>query len=197
MTNIKNLVSAVALAVVGFAANATVVDFNGYSNTTWGDENSGNGLALATNNGYAFVSSGDYFHFINMANYGGPSNGTSSLLEDRGSSITMSKVGGGSFNLLSFLDYGSSGTQLSITGSFMGGGSVNSIVGLSNAAFTSEAFSTFNNLSSITFQGIGRNGGFGLENVTVSEGSTVPEPTSIALFGLALAAMAIVRKKRA
>lgn len=197
MINLKKLISAVAIGVVGFAANATVVDFNGFSNTQWGDENSGNGLTVKTSNGYAFVSSGDHFHFIDMAGYGGPSNGTSSLLEDRGYSITMSKVDGASFNLMNFLDFSYGGTQLSVTGNFMGGGSVNSVVSISNAAFTSEAFSTFNNLSSITFQGLGGNGGFGLENVTVSEGSTVPEPTSIALFGLALAAMAVVRNKRA
>lgn len=193
----KNILSACALAIglLSCGAQATVIEFNGHSNSQFGDENVGNGLTVKTENGYAFTSSGDHFHFIDMSGYGGPSNGTSSLLEDRAYSITMSKVGGGAFSLLSLLDYSAGAGQLSITGNFIGGGSINSIVGLSSSAFTSETFSAFNNLSSVVFQGI--SGGFGLENITVGEGSTVPEPTSIALFGLALAGLSIVRKKRA
>jgi hypothetical protein len=182
------------LVFTSAVAGATTITFDGHGNDIYGDESIGNGLNHQTLAGYDFSSSGDHFHFINMAGSGGASNGTSSLLEDRGYSITMSKVGGGSFNLLSFLDYSYNGTSLSVTGNLVGGGTVNELFTLSNS-FTARNFTSFNNLTSVVFQGAGGNAGFGLENVQVSD-AAVPEPASLALFGVALAAMAFRRRKQ-
>ena len=98
-----------------------------------------------------------------------------------GAYVTLTKVGGGNFSLLSF-DYYSDG-GLSVTGGAYslnydaGGGTIGGLL----------------NVNSVTFYGPGDNQ---LDNITVSGG--VPEPTSWAMmvggFGLAGAAMRRRRK---
>jgi hypothetical protein len=191
-------------------AEAAVIAFEGFGATTlFGDENVGNGLAVATSDGFNFVSSGDHFH-IGSAPGGAPSNGTGVLLQDRSYSITMSKVGGGVFSLLSAdlgedisSGAGASAMSVIVTGFFSGGGSIVQEVALDGdvTSFQNELFVGFTNLTSVVFRGVGFGGpganGFSLDNIEVAEGVVaVAEPGTLALLGLGLVGIAASHRRK-
>jgi hypothetical protein len=170
-------------------AYAATVTFEGHSNTIFGDESIGNGLAVGSNSGYNFTSSGDHFHFLNSSSYPTvPQNGTGILLEDRNYSISMTESGGGSFSLQSMNYAGDSSnvaaaTSLVVTGFFTAGGSTSTTLGLSGSTFLFSSLTGFTGLSSVVFDGTGGGGGFALDNLTVS---AVPEPATCVLSSVGL-----------
>jgi hypothetical protein len=197
---------AATLHFVAAPAMAQVVTFEGFgANTIFGDELTGNGLNVATSNGFNFTSSGDHFHFGNGL-FGVPSNGTSILLQDRSYTINMSRVGGAPFNLISAdmgedVSFSLPATRVDVTGFFSGGGSISTQVlldGNSNL-FQNALFPGFNNLSSATFRGAGNQSlaieanGFSMDNVLTS---AVPEPTCILLLAPATVSLARYRVRR-
>jgi hypothetical protein len=195
------IILAVAINLVAALAPAAVVTFEGFGgNTIIGDESTSNGLGVATSDGFQFTSSGDHFHFGN-ALIGVPSNGTSILLEDRNYTITMTRVGGGAFNLLSAdigedVSFSLPATRIDVTGFFIGGGSISTQNPLdgNSSAFQLATFPGFNNVTSVTFHGAGNvstsiNGnGFSLDNIQISN---VPEPASVLLMASTVAALGI------
>lgn len=191
----KKLILAASLALASLAAQATVINFNGYQNTIYGDENVANGLEVVSTQGFQFFSSGDHFHFVDLSSYGGPSNGTSVLMEDRDFTITMKTDNNSKFDFLSMLasGFGSSGT-LSITG-YNNAGSVNASLNVNNNGFTSTTLTGFTGLSRVVFSG-SRSLSFSIDNLEVAA-SKVPEPASLSLLLLGVAGLALGRKRRA
>jgi hypothetical protein len=175
--------------------NASTVTFDGHSNTIFGDENTGNGLEIASSDGYDFYSTGDHFHFINMCGFGGPCNATSQLLEDRDYDIVMSKSGGGSFNVssLQFFGYsGAPGTTITMTGYFTAGGTISTaLVAPTDATFyNSGPLAGFTGLYQVTFDATDF---FGLENIEVSDATAaIPERPELATLATALLGIALI-----
>ena len=197
--NLSVLVAALAL---GLNAHATVLTFEPSSNTIFGNENVGDGLAVGSWGGYDFTSSGDHFHFIDSPSFSTlPNNGTGILSEDRNYSISMVEGLGGSFDLLGLdmagnNDNGSAALSLLITGYFTGGGTIStSITLLSAASFQSELLAGFSGLDKVTFDGIGGGGGFALDNINVVPAS-VPETSSmLMLIGMGVLPLIAARKR--
>lgn len=190
-------VSALALGMAQ-SAQAAVVTFEGFGNTIYG--------APIARSGFSFGNVfGDeqHFHEIDSTNFSLISNGTGILLNDRDSRIFSQLTGGGSF-VANSIDVASSGSANS--GSNLGltiEGFLNNLsVGLINVSFdNNDPFQTVNLLSlgvvdRLVFDGI--QGGFELDNATFNERqNNVPEPASLALLGIGLAAIRSLSKRKA
>jgi hypothetical protein len=199
------IVSLCAAAAIIPAAQASVVDFNNTSGRnyqyTYPAYSSG-GLT------FTFASSaylmGTGFTGTNQAsNYA--INGTDYLMSSY--DITITKTGGGTFSLNSlditpWQDY-SGISQAILTGARSAGASVSKTVTFTGVAlnssnvsgndFTNYLLSGFDDLTSLTISH--GNGFLAIDNVTFDQTSAVPEPSSIALLGLAFAGFAAVRRR--
>jgi MYXO-CTERM domain-containing protein len=183
-------------AVSGTAATVTFEGFGGNSQLS----------GPTDSDGYTFSSSVSHFHFGNGL-VGVPSNGTSILLQDRNATITMTQVGGGAFDLLGAdfgedVSFSASATSIRVIGFFVGGGSTSFDVALdgNSSLFETVLLSGFTNLSSATFTGLGGSqepnaNGFTLDNIQ-AQASAVPEPSSVALALIGLAALTAGRLRR-
>jgi hypothetical protein len=186
-----------------------LVMFEGFGPSAFfGDNNLGNGLEVALSGGFAFTSGNDHFH-IGDDLQGQPFNGTGILLEDQNSAITMTRVGGGAFDLLS-ADLAQDNanddpaTGVIVTGFFTGGGSISTTIALPpppNSAFQHASFVGYSNLLSVTFRGAGNpspspnSNGFTLDNIGVITG-TVPEPASLAMLGMGSLSILVYARRR-
>ena len=185
------------------------VMFEGFGPSAFfGDNNPGNGLEVAISDGFAFTSGNDHFH-IGDNFPGQPSNGTGILLEDQNSAITMTRVGGGAFDLLS-ADLAQDNANAApaagviITGFFSGGGSISMTIVLPpppNSVFQHASFDGYTNLLSVTFQGTGdpstspSSNGFTLDNIGVNTGS-VPEPAGLTMLGMGCLGILVYARRR-
>lgn len=189
-----------AAAVLTFgsvsAAQATVITFEGFSNTTYN--------APITRSGFDFGNvAGDeqHFHEVDSTQYGLISNGTGILLNDRDSRVFSELNGGGSFTANS-IDVASSGSSNlgSNSGISIEGFLNNTSVGLINVTFgANDPFQTVSLLSLGTIDRLvfdGFQGGFELDNATFNEPTNqTPEPGSLALLGLGAGLLAIRRRR--
>jgi hypothetical protein len=192
-----------AAAFVGLVLGASspclggFVMFEGFGpGAFFGDNIPGNGLEVATSDGFAFTSGNDHFHIGDILP-GQPFNGTGILLEDQNSPITMTRVGGGMFELLSAdlaqdNSNADQATGVIVMGFFSGGGSISTIVAIPptpNSGFQHASFVGYTDLLSVTFQGTGNpsaspnSNGFTLDNIGVNSG-TVPEPAGLTMLGM-------------
>ena len=199
------IVSLCAAAAIIPAAQAGVVDFNNAS---------GGNLQYISP---AYSSDGLTFTFASYAYlmgtfYTGTDqtsdlaiNGNDYLMSYR--DVTITKTDGGTFSLNS-LDLtpwsdGSGVDQAILTGTKSAGASVSKTVTFAGGAanrsnvsgndFTNYLLSGFDNLTSLT---ISHGSGYlAIDNVTFDQTSAVPEPSSIALLGLAFAGFAAVRRR--
>jgi hypothetical protein len=201
-------VTVLALVIAGAASWSARsaparVTFEGFgANRIFGNEIVGDGLEVGTSDGFDFTSSGDHFHFGNGL-VSVPSNGTSILLEDRNYLITMTKVGGGLFNLLS-ADLGEdnginlSATSIVVTGFFGAGGSITATFTLdgNGSSFQNVAFAGFTNLNRVTFDGIGNPNTSELANVFTLDNINVPEPVTATLLPAGLLALRGLRRPK-
>jgi hypothetical protein len=126
--------------------------------------------------------------------------GSASLFNNAmGGTTTLTKIGGGTFSFDS-IDLApvsttySTGATVSFTGQVHGGGTVNQAFTLSNGyAFSTFSFSGFNNLDSVSW--VQASPFHQFDNLVLDQSSNVPEPASLALIGLAAAAMGLARRK--
>ena len=192
------------------SAGATVIDFNGNADGTyWVQTVTSNGF-LATEQNFDQYSG--YPMGTNIAVDGsGTSNGTVHLDSWTNSSSdsvwTLTQVGGGAFSLNSF-DFGNgypngngpyngfdSVSSLTLTGTLMGGGTVTQTYSINQLAFqTLNVNSSFANLSSVTFDAFGLDNRAAYDNIVVNN-AAVPEPATLALFGMGMAGLAMSRRR--
>jgi hypothetical protein len=211
MNAAKSLVATLLLAAAALApaAQATVINFNGA--TGGGNLTSYNYGVATTFSGYAFKPT--LFSYATGSDYS--SQGDAGSYAYNGSDFYMTydtlniKSSTGSPFKLSSVDlvgwiYNATGNTATFTGAKVGGGSVTQTVDLSSIDnylkqsgndFTTYSLTGFDNLSSLT---ITHNfvGYLAMDNFVLNA-SSVPEPSSIALFGLAVAAGAFARRRAA
>lgn len=193
------------LAMSCLTAQAGVIDFDGHDNTIFGDEDTSNGVASLTLDGFVFSNDADHFHLINEATSGGVSNGTSVLYSDRAGLLTVTKTGGGTFDVASVLGFSTYlADTMSITGYFAAGGAISADFAINTLDFTAMTLTGFAGLDRLTFsanpQQANEPWGFGIENLVVTGADAgvpvpVPEPLTAGLFGIALAGLALSRRK--
>jgi hypothetical protein len=203
----KKLMIALTIAFCADGANATVVDFQ--------DLPSGRCAYYgpsAVSHGFRFTGNPKDVGMFGCP-AGTQANNTSNALVNANSTsiVFMSQADGGAFDLFSFeagnrfdiatLTGISSG--IDIVGNLHGGGTVSQRV-----TFTGNDFglfslnSSFSNLDSVTFTSVAKvpgmyaNGEFLIDNIdAAAHRADVPEPATLALFGLGLAAVALRRRR--
>lgn len=199
----KKLILAAALAVACGVSSAAVIDFNGHSNTIFDDEEPGNGLTVLALDGFTFRNEADHFHLVDLAQFGAASNGTSSLLSDRGGALMMDRMDGGLFDVTSLLGYGYFSSTLTLMGTFFDGSSINATFDVNPDSMTRLDLVGFTDLRSLTFTGAPETpmapAGFGIDDLVLNGAGAkvidIPEPVTFGLLGIGLAALAANRRR--
>ena len=125
--------------------------------------------------------------------------GTPGLLVCGGNALTLTALGGGPFNLLSFdsaasdlCDGAGAAVTLLVSGMFDGKGEQTQELLLDN---TGVGFQSWSNLTAVTFFSTGS---FVLDNINaVSVPVSGPEPGSLALVAAAMGGLVVARRRRA
>lgn len=151
-----------------------------------------------TDQGLVFNSDG-YQYIINGV---GPNsnNGTQYLVDGYGTGLgttTITAVGGAAFSLNQFdiglSYYAGTNENVTVVGNLVGGGSVSQTISLTDA-FQTITLTGFNNLTSVIVPSLSF-GYIAFDNI-VYNANQVPEPASLAIFGLGLAGLASLRRRK-
>lgn len=210
------LAACLALAVYGampLSAGAGVIDLEDLAHDTLLE------FSSAASQGYLVTHGGsgsDPFALIVGPSGGGSldysGNGTQRLVTFNNSTITLSRPGGATFDLLQF-DGGESwlatphlwARQIELVGQLAAGGTISQVftLDLHKDALTGMqqfvAGDGFRDLLSVTFSGLGAAGGgpeFSLDNLVVDQVAvSIDAPPGLWLASLGLAALAAVRRR--
>lgn len=217
MSFIKSLACALAFACAVPAANAAVITFDKLATTTTagGIAYASYGYtyffsgAAATVNGFTFTSNanayfmGPAYSTASSATAASPYNGTDYYMAYSG--FVMKAADQSAFSLSSVdLGYWSgSGTAITtLTGTRPDGTTVTqSLTAVINNSANANDFSTlvlndFTNLASVKFTSTSSSF-IAIDNLVVNASTAVPEPASLAMIGLGLAALAALRRRKA
>lgn len=200
MKRFRTTAAMLALALTALVAHGApvVIDFEGQIPT--GSNRTGDPIFPYTEDGFRLtdVNSGSANALF------GPSgiqndNGTDVLGWGSGSTFQVSSVTGDLLSLLAFdatnLDPQGSAGQFNVTGFYGAGGSVSATFNSTFNSFTTFGFgSAWTGLSSVRIQNVNMVNG-AIDNIRL-DAAAVPEPTTIALVGAALAAIALSRRRR-
>jgi hypothetical protein len=199
----KNTIStgiAATLFSLSLAASATTITFGALEQPSAGFQYFN---SVYEENGYRFTGSLNDFGSAQQNNTDWYMGSAGLFAGDREDTITLQRIAGGTFSLLS-IDlaplsklYGT-GASVNFVGHFNGGGTVNASFKLNNTyLFQSFDLNGFTGLDSVTWVQDSTLHQF--DNLRLTEPgqpTPVPEPASLALTGLALAALAGARRKK-
>lgn len=171
----KKLKSSAALSIVALAffaapASATVVDFTGLSNFS---NYTQNGMVMTSNNVVIYPSAG-------MAHM------------DTGVAI-FKLLSNTDFNLTSVEMVSAGGNGPAQFGAYNNGALLGSVNVNGNAGIYSFS-NLFSGIDEFRVSIISQH--FTFDNITFTKANTVPEPSTLALVGLSLAALALARKRK-
>lgn len=175
---LSNAIAALLLAAP-LATHAAIATFDDVANTTGVPFSSG---GLDFSGGYTYVWNGPGY---------GADNGTLSLISGSSGSFTITRTGGGTFTL-DQLDAGLSW----YTGQTAYDITVGPDVITLTPAYQTYTFSDLVNVSSVTVEFAPGDGYLSVDNIVWHDGSNVPEPASLMLFGAALLGLAATRKQK-
>lgn len=200
------LKSALALAILAAAAHAGagVIDFNGTSGASYRYANQ-YGTALTNN---LSVSSQDSLVFMGTNYTGGDwssyaYNGTDYLMGVTSMTFTATNAAAFSVQSLDMVAWAGGISSATLTGNFASGGSIVRTFTLDSAGnaskqsgndFIKYMLNGYIGLSSFTVTGSSPNW-LALDNITVNA-ATVPEPGTLAVFGLGMAGLAAMRRRK-
>ncbi|CAN7688815.1 PEP-CTERM sorting domain-containing protein [Pseudoduganella sp. LjRoot289] len=219
---IVKLTAALALVSIASAApaNATVITADGLAGTNMAGNSSvyyGGSGTTYTNFGNAAPAAVDGFKLQSTSNllfitstYGNNTdtttrayNGTDFMMTSNKMTISSQTASPFSVQSLDLKDWDGYVQNAVLTGYFSNGGSISTTLALNSTAnmniaigndFTKYALSGFAGLSSFTIQG-NTNNWLAIDNIAVNS-SAVPEPGTLAIFGLGLAGLAAVRRRK-
>lgn len=198
MKTIK-ILAFLTIALVATQAKAVVITFEGFNNAIY--------TAPITRSGFNIGNvTGDiqHFHEITSTGFGLPNNGTGVLLNDRNSRIFVEESASAAFSLTSVDVAASLGSNQPAHGiqieGFLNNISTGIVtLGVLGNGYTTLLGSVLGNVDRIVFDGLGGQGGFILDNLSLNEAgpgpSPVPVPASLLLLGIGLAGIGFSKRK--
>jgi hypothetical protein len=186
----KTLIKAavIAMSLSAAAANATVLTFNGYPATTFDDGTLSTGLSGYYNDGFYAVGTTTAYNGYGQTGESISFNSAKQLNE-----LTLSPYFG--LNGVNVVLYNNSGNLITQqTANFL------TTPGSQTLTFNANdvAKVVFDNIGGANYYGDGRVAGwYYLSNVTYSDNVAVPEPATLAVFGLGMMGLAAARRRSA
>jgi len=195
---LKTISTLMAVLLLACMAAASTVTFDSYSPLdTCGSPVSSEGLTFTDSSG----TGGCAQPFLYVWDGSSPNgNGTPALIYGYGAgySVDVTKTGGGVFTLnsaqMTISWYDSNPTEvIPVVAHLAGGGTTTDFITLMQGLQTYTF--NFGNVTSVDFGGIA-NGYWLMDNVNFGNGSSVPEPGTLAMFGAGLLGVGRLARKR-